>query len=142
MLKWKILFYEQINLFLENKGQENPRPSYVARVLETMKGIFFCIKDWDLEWIPYCLEAFPSPPFFNYIEPYMVYFKKTRKIQREKIRFTRNSESKKEFFKKHPQVNIFRLRPFLPWSLSFKITNHFLVWLWIDLIEENGQNQA
>ena len=34
MLKWKILFYEQINLFLENKGQGNPWPSYVARVLE------------------------------------------------------------------------------------------------------------
>ena len=28
-------FYEQINLFLKNKGQENPRPTYAGMNLRT-----------------------------------------------------------------------------------------------------------
>ena len=48
-----------------------------------------------------------KPLFFNYIKSYMVYFRKIEKILRENTRFTRSSESKKEFFTKHPQVNIF-----------------------------------
>ena len=43
-----------------------------------------------------------KPPFFNYIEPYMVYFENTQKILRENLRFTRNSGSKRDFFTKHP----------------------------------------
>ena len=46
-----------------------------------------------------------KPPFFNYIKPYIVYFKNTEKILRENLRFTRNSESKRKFFTKHRQVN-------------------------------------
>ena len=38
------------------------------------------------------------PPFFNYIKPYMVYFKGTQKILKEDLRFIRNSESKRKFF--------------------------------------------
>ena len=36
----------------------------------------------------------------------MVYFKDTEKILSENTRFTRNRESKRKFFTKHPQVNI------------------------------------
>ena len=46
-----------------------------------------------------------KPLFFNYIKPYMVPFQDTQKILRENLRFTRNSESKKELFTKHPQVD-------------------------------------
>ena len=48
---------------------------------------------------PTLLGSHSKPPFFNYLKPYMVYFKNTQKIPRENLRFTRNSESKKEFFK-------------------------------------------
>jgi len=41
-----------------------------------------------------------KPSFFNYIKPYVVAFQNTQKILRESIRFTRNSESKYEFFHK------------------------------------------
>ena len=43
--------------------------------------------------------------FFNYVKPYMVPFQNTQKILREDLRFTRNNESKKVFFTKHPHVN-------------------------------------
>ena len=46
-----------------------------------------------------------KPLFFNYIKPYMVPFQDTQKILGENLRFTRNSESKKELFTKHPQVD-------------------------------------
>ena len=46
-----------------------------------------------------------KPLFFNYIKPYRVPFQNTQKILRENLRFTKNSESKKEFYTKHPQVN-------------------------------------
>ena len=42
----------------------------------------------------------------------MVPFQKTQKILRENTRFTRNSKSKREFFTKHPQVNIFLIEAF------------------------------
>ena len=37
-------------------------------------------------------------PFFNYIMPYMIYFKNTQKMLKENKKFTRNSESKRERF--------------------------------------------
>ena len=43
-----------------------------------------------------------KPQIFNYIKSYMVYFKNTQKILRENLRFTRNSESKREFLTRHP----------------------------------------
>ena len=42
----------------------------------------------------------------------MVPFQKTQKILRENTRFTRNSKSKREFFTKLPQVNIFLIEAF------------------------------
>ena len=37
----------------------------------------------------------------------MVHFQNIEKILKENTRFIRNSELKKEFFTKHPQVNFF-----------------------------------
>ena len=53
-----------------------------------------------------------KPLFLNYKKPYMIPFQKTQKILRENIRFTRNSESKREFFTKHFEVNNFLIKAF------------------------------
>ena len=69
-----------------------------------------------------------KPPFSNYKMPYMVTFQKTQKILRKNTRFTRNSESKREFFTKHPQVNIFLIKAFSSFDLrvsSLLITSLF-----------------
>ena len=74
-----------------------------------------------------------KPLFFNYIKPYMVHFQNKQKILRENLGFIRNSESKKEFFHKHLQVNFYLIWAFFwPWSFEFKITNHVSIDLWID----------
>ena len=76
-----------------------------------------------------------KPPFSNYKMPYMVPFQKTQKILRENSRFTRNSKSKREFFTKHLQVNIFLIEAFSGfdlWVSSLLITSLF--WFWIDLL--------
>ena len=62
-----------------------------------------------------------KPPFFNYIKSYMVPFQNTQKILRENTRFTKNSESKREFFTKHPQVNIFLIKAFS--SLDLRVSS-------------------
>ena len=58
---------------------------------------------------------FSSLPTFmlSFLKPYMVYFQKIQKILRENLKFTKNSESKREFFTKHSQVNFIWLRLFL-----------------------------
>ena len=48
----------------------------------------------------------------------MVPFQNTEKILKEKIRFARNSKSKKEFFTKYPQVNIFLIRTYFGLDLQ------------------------
>ena len=79
-----------------------------------------------------------EPSFSQYRKPYMVPFQNTQKILKGNLRFTRNSEAKRVFHK-----TIFSNWGFFwPWSLSFKITNNFFIWLWIDLIEGNGQNKV
>ena len=83
-----------------------------------------------------------KPPFFNYIKPYMVYFKNAQKILRENLRFIRNSESKRDFFTKHSQVNFILIGTFFgldPRVLKF--TNHFCL-IVNRLTEENTQNQT
>jgi len=77
-----------------------------VRVLETMKDKFFSIKCevWNeshIVWKPF------QTPIFNYIKPYMVVFQNTQKILRENIRFTRNSESKREFLSQNIFKSIF-----------------------------------
>ena len=67
-----------------------------------------------------------KPQIFNYIKPYMVYFKNTKKILRENLRFLRNNESKMEFFTKHFQVNFLLIETFSGLNLRvLKFTNQF-----------------
>ena len=47
---------------------------------------------------PTSSQSHSKPLFFNYIKSYMVAFQNTQKILRENLRFTKNSESKREFF--------------------------------------------
>ena len=86
----------------------------------------FCIWSWDLEWISHRLGAIPNPNFFQYKKPYMVPFQNTLKILRENLKVTRNSESKREMFTKHPQVNFLLIETFSSLDLwVLKFTNQF-----------------
>ena len=64
-------------------------------------------------------RSLSKPLFSQYKKPYMVPFQKTQKILRENLRFTRNSESKREFFTKHPQVNFLLIKTFF--GLDFRV---------------------
>jgi len=57
-----------------------------------------------------------KPLFSQYKKPYMVHFQKTQKILRENLRFTRNSESKREFF---IDVNFLLIKTFS--GLDFRV---------------------
>ena len=61
-----------------------------------------------------------KPPFFNYIKPYIVAFQNTQKILRENTRFTRNSESKRDFSQNVLKSMYFLLRPFLALIFEFQ----------------------
>ena len=50
--------------------------------------------------------------FSQYNKPHVVLFQNTQKILRENLRFTRNSESEREFFTKHSQVNFLLIETF------------------------------
>ena len=66
--------------------------------------------------------------FFNYIKPYMVPFQNTQKILWENLRFTRNSELKRESFTKHPEVNFYLIGAFFgPDPLSLRLLITFLL---------------
>ena len=83
-----------------------------------------------------------KPLFFNYIKSYIVYFKNTQKILRENLKFTRNSESKREFLTKYPQVNFIFIGIFSSLDLRvLKFANHFCLVV-NRLIKGNGQNQV
>jgi len=77
-----------------------------VRVSKTMKDKFSALK-LSSGMNPTLSRSHSKPSFSQYKKPYMVPFQNTEKILRENTRFTRNSESKKEFFTKHFQVNIF-----------------------------------
>ena len=83
-----ITFYGQINLFLENKGQGNPRLAYVARVLgsyetqlgfqRAMKDKFFALKlRFGMNPTPFGSHSKPS--FSQYKKLYMVHFQETHR---------------------------------------------------------------
>ena len=60
----------------------------------------------------------------------------------ENLRFTRNSESKREFFIKHPQVNFILIGTLSGLdSRVLKFTNYFCLVV-NRLTEGNGQNQV
>ena len=75
---------------------------YIAKVLEAIKDKFFLTLKLRFGMNPTSFGNHSKPSFFNYILPNMVYFKNTqkkkKKILKEDLRFTRNSESKRKFF--------------------------------------------
>ena len=77
-----------------------------ARVPETMKDKFFAFKTW-FGTNPTSSGCRSKPLFFDYKKPYMVPFQHTKKILRENKRFTRKSESKREFFHKKSSSQYF-----------------------------------
>ena len=64
-------------------------------------------------------ESHSKPPFPNYKKAYIVHFQNTQKILRENVKLTRNSESKREFFRKYTKVNIFLIKAFSSLDLRF-----------------------
>jgi len=69
---------------------------------------------------PTSSESRFKPLFSHYIKPYIVVFKThKKKFLRENTRFPRNNESNREFFTKHPQVNIFLIGVFF--GLDFEV---------------------
>ena len=98
---------------------------HVARVPETMKGKFSTLM-LRFGTNPTSFWSHFKPPFSNYIKSYMVPFQNTQKILMENPRSTRNSESKRAFFTKHPQINFILIVTFSgldPQVLKF--TNNF-----------------
>ena len=79
----------------------------------------FCIKAkvWNESLIVW--EPFQIPIFQLYKALHGIFQGETEKSLRENKRFTRNSESKREFFTKHAQVNIFCLGSFLALIFEF-----------------------
>ena len=112
-----------------------------VRLPETMKDKFSALKlrfGMNLT----LFGSHSKPPFSQYQRPCMVPFQNTLKILRENLRFTRNNGSKREFFTKHPQVNILMIETFSSldlWVLKFTIQFCLVVHR---LTERNGQNQA
>ena len=83
-----------------------------------------------------------KPLFSHYIKPHMIPFQNIQKILRKNLRFTRNSESKREFFTKHPQVNFILIMTFFSLDPQvLKFSNHFCLVV-NRLTERIGQNQA
>ena len=82
-----------------------------TRPPETMEGKFFALK-LRFGMNPTSSGSCSKPPFSQYKKSNMVPFQNTLKILRENLTFTRNCESKREFFTKHPQVNIFLISVF------------------------------
>ena len=70
-----------------------------------------------------------KPLFFNYIKPYIVASQNTQKILKENIGFSRNSESKMEFFIKHSQLNIFLIEAFS--SLDLEVLRLLITFLFV-----------
>ena len=99
--------------------------AYTARVLESYERQVFCIKAevWNESHIIW--EPFQTPIFQLYKTLHGI-FQRTEKIQRENTRFTRNSESKSEFFTKYPQVNFLLIVTFSSLNLRvLKFINQF-----------------
>ena len=127
-----INFNEQINLFLKKKKWPR-KPRYAHTRIGLCMQLFACICRPDLVHTWQILETKYgkfytfmlrfgmnptssgsrfNPLFSHYKQPYMVYFENTQKSHGKTLRFTRNSESKREFFTKHSQVNFLLIRAF------------------------------
>ena len=75
------------------------------------KKMFSALKN-GLERIPHCLGVVSNPHFFTIKSHTWYIFKTTQNSRGKHARFARNSESKREFFTKHFQVNIFLIGTF------------------------------
>ena len=111
-----------------------------AGVLETMNGKFFTLK-LRFEMNLTSFRSHSKPLFSQYKKPYMVPFQEIESGGKHTT-VTRNSELKREFFTKHPQVNFLLIKTLSSLDLWFlKFTNKFcLVVNRFDL--GNDQNQA
>ena len=143
-------FMNIIKLFLENKCHENPRacvcihmyahacsrPAYACFMLT------YAYLDMHTHvMVPETIKDKFST--FSQYKSHMWYLFKTQKFLRENTRFSLELVDQRGSFSKTSSSQYFsNLSLFWPWSLSFKITNHFCIWLWIDLTEGNDQNQA
>ena len=100
------------------------RPSHVARVSETYEGKFSTLM-LRFGMNPTSSGRHSKPLFSHYIKSYMAPFQNTQKILKENIRFIGNSESKREFFIKHPQVKFILIGTFFGLDLRvLKFINH------------------
>ena len=98
--------------------------AHATRVLEIYERKFFTLI-LRFGTNPTLSRSCSKPLFSHYIKPYMAPFQNTQKILRENLRFTSNSESKREFFTKHPQVNFILIGKFSGLDLQvLKFTNH------------------
>ena len=146
-----ITFYEKKNLFLENERPRKPlayvcRPelAYMSTSLhmqlvfqKPMKGEFFFGRN------PTSSRSHYEPLFSHYIKPYMAHFQNTHKILRENLRFTSAIMNQSGSFSQNiPKPILSWLWPILVLIFDFWSLLIILVWLWIDLTEENSQNQA
>ena len=76
---------------------------------------------------PTSFRSRSKPPVFNYIKAYIVAFQNTQKMLRENPRFTRNSESKREFFTKHPQDKKFLIKAFF--GLNLRVSSLLITFI-------------
>ena len=103
-----ITFNEQINQFLKNKAKGNPHYAHAGPILHThsdfqklKQGNFFAFM-LRFGTNPTLSGNCSKPLFSHYKKPYMVYFQNTQISHWKILRFTRNNETKKKFFTKHP----------------------------------------
>ena len=90
---------------------------------------------------PTSFGSYSKPLFSQYIKPYLAHFQNTQKMLRENPRFTRNSESKREFFTKHPQVNFILIGTFFDLDPRIlKFTNHF--YLVVNIFDWREQSKS
>jgi len=78
----------------------NSRTRTHTRVPKTMKDKFFTLK-LRFGTNPTSFGSRSKLQFSHYIKPYMVPIQNIQKILRKNLRFTRNSESNRKFFKIH-----------------------------------------
>ena len=86
-------------------------PRHVWQIPKTKQGKFSTLM-LRFGTNPTSSGSYSKPLFSNYKWPYMVYFQNAQKFHMKILRFTSNSESKREFFTKHPQVNFLLIRAF------------------------------
>ena len=113
--------HARINLRTQLSPQvRRPDLAHIERISKTMQGNFSSLI-LSFRMNPTSSGSHSKPLFSHYKQPYMVYFQNTQISHGKTLRFTRNSESKREFFTKHPQVNFLLIRAFSSRSSSLRL---------------------